>query len=169
MYGHAVVLTPGIPAFRQTQAQELADHFLSLPEGERPTAIFSSPYCTSSPMPSASLIASLINLYRQTAAYKLHNRQLKPSACPSTSSMVRPFPFHPTFHLTSQTRHSRMVLPGRPRERPPPTPRPPHRPRPILHRNRHTTLAFTPLLPLPQGRVRRRSARPRRRLPLPVP
>ena len=37
---------PPLAAFGHTQAQELADHFLSLPEEERPTAIFSSPYCT---------------------------------------------------------------------------------------------------------------------------
>ena len=36
---------PPLAAFGHTQAQELADYFLSLPEEERPTAIFSSPYC----------------------------------------------------------------------------------------------------------------------------
>ncbi|KAF7791896.1 hypothetical protein EIP86_002920 [Pleurotus ostreatoroseus] len=35
---------PPLAAFGHTQAQELADYFLSLPEEERPTAIFSSPY-----------------------------------------------------------------------------------------------------------------------------
>ncbi|EKM61005.1 uncharacterized protein PHACADRAFT_190138 [Phanerochaete carnosa HHB-10118-sp] len=35
---------PPLAAFGHTQAQELADHFLSLPEVQRPTAIFSSPY-----------------------------------------------------------------------------------------------------------------------------
>ncbi|KAI0704853.1 histidine phosphatase superfamily [Cytidiella melzeri] len=35
---------PPLAAFGLTQAQELADHFLSLPEDERPTVIFSSPY-----------------------------------------------------------------------------------------------------------------------------
>lgn len=39
---------PPLAAFGHTQAQELADFFLSLPEAERPTAIFSSPYCMSS-------------------------------------------------------------------------------------------------------------------------
>lgn len=32
----------------QTQAEEVAQYFLSLPEDERPTAVFSSPYCTMS-------------------------------------------------------------------------------------------------------------------------
>ncbi|KAI0348007.1 phosphoglycerate mutase-like protein [Trametopsis cervina] len=35
---------PPLAAFGHTQAQEVADYFLSLPEAERPTAIFSSPY-----------------------------------------------------------------------------------------------------------------------------
>jgi len=35
---------PPLAAFGITQAQELAAHFLSLPEADRPTAIFSSPY-----------------------------------------------------------------------------------------------------------------------------
>ncbi|KAJ3544948.1 hypothetical protein NM688_g5686 [Phlebia brevispora] len=35
---------PPLAAFGHTQAKELADFFLSLPEEERPTAIFSSPY-----------------------------------------------------------------------------------------------------------------------------
>ncbi|KAL6302183.1 histidine phosphatase superfamily [Sparassis latifolia] len=35
---------PPLAAFGLTQAQELADYFLSLPAEERPTAIFSSPY-----------------------------------------------------------------------------------------------------------------------------
>lgn len=35
---------PPLAAFGHTQAQELADYFLSLPEDQRPTAIFSSPY-----------------------------------------------------------------------------------------------------------------------------
>lgn len=35
---------PPLAAFGHTQAQELADYFLSLPEEQRPTAIFSSPY-----------------------------------------------------------------------------------------------------------------------------
>ncbi|KAI0078918.1 phosphoglycerate mutase-like protein [Panus rudis PR-1116 ss-1] len=35
---------PPLAAFGLTQAKELADYFLSLPEDERPTAIFSSPY-----------------------------------------------------------------------------------------------------------------------------
>ncbi|EMD41829.1 hypothetical protein CERSUDRAFT_102220 [Gelatoporia subvermispora B] len=35
---------PPLAAFGLTQAQELADHFLSLPLEERPTAILSSPY-----------------------------------------------------------------------------------------------------------------------------
>ncbi|KAJ7169928.1 phosphoglycerate mutase-like protein [Mycena filopes] len=35
---------PPLAAYGETQAQELADYFLSLPEIERPTAIFSSPY-----------------------------------------------------------------------------------------------------------------------------
>jgi hypothetical protein len=43
----------------QTQAQELADYFLSLPEDERPTAIFSSGFCASAitfvPVPTHGL------------------------------------------------------------------------------------------------------------------
>ncbi|OBZ80048.1 hypothetical protein A0H81_00760 [Grifola frondosa] len=35
---------PPLAMYGLTQAQELADYFLSLPEEERPTAIFSSPY-----------------------------------------------------------------------------------------------------------------------------
>ncbi|KAJ7181708.1 phosphoglycerate mutase-like protein [Mycena crocata] len=35
---------PPLAAFGVTQAQELADYFLTLPEDQRPTAIFSSPY-----------------------------------------------------------------------------------------------------------------------------
>ncbi|KAJ6604699.1 histidine phosphatase superfamily [Mycena vulgaris] len=35
---------PPLAAFGVTQAQELAEYFLSLPENQRPTAIFSSPY-----------------------------------------------------------------------------------------------------------------------------
>ncbi|KAG9222866.1 hypothetical protein PLEOSDRAFT_155405 [Pleurotus ostreatus PC15] len=35
---------PPLAAYGEKQAQELADHFLSLPEEERPTVIFSSPY-----------------------------------------------------------------------------------------------------------------------------
>ncbi|KAG6850515.1 hypothetical protein H0H93_012516 [Arthromyces matolae] len=36
---------PPLAAFGESQARELADYFLSLPEQERPTAIFSSPFC----------------------------------------------------------------------------------------------------------------------------
>ncbi|KAJ7837569.1 phosphoglycerate mutase-like protein [Mycena olivaceomarginata] len=35
---------PPLAAFGVTQAQELAEYFLTLPEDQRPTAIFSSPY-----------------------------------------------------------------------------------------------------------------------------
>ncbi|KAI0322725.1 histidine phosphatase superfamily [Amylostereum chailletii] len=35
---------PPLAAFGETQAKEVADYFASLPEDERPTAIFSSPY-----------------------------------------------------------------------------------------------------------------------------
>ncbi|ETW87257.1 hypothetical protein HETIRDRAFT_437817 [Heterobasidion irregulare TC 32-1] len=35
---------PPLAAFGETQAQEVADYFLSLPEDQRPTAIWSSPY-----------------------------------------------------------------------------------------------------------------------------
>ncbi|KAJ7783845.1 histidine phosphatase superfamily [Mycena maculata] len=35
---------PPLAVFGETQAQELADYFLNLPEDQRPTAIFSSPY-----------------------------------------------------------------------------------------------------------------------------
>ncbi|KAL5534219.1 hypothetical protein ACEPAG_681 [Sanghuangporus baumii] len=35
---------PSLAAYGETQARELAEYFLSLPEIERPTAIFSSPY-----------------------------------------------------------------------------------------------------------------------------
>ncbi|KAJ6575168.1 histidine phosphatase superfamily [Mycena capillaripes] len=35
---------PPLAAFGEAQAQELAEYFLSLPEDQRPTAIFSSPY-----------------------------------------------------------------------------------------------------------------------------
>ncbi|KDQ63708.1 hypothetical protein JAAARDRAFT_29731 [Jaapia argillacea MUCL 33604] len=35
---------PPLAAFGESQAQELADHFVSLPPEHRPTAIFSSPY-----------------------------------------------------------------------------------------------------------------------------
>ncbi|KAI9445278.1 histidine phosphatase superfamily [Lactarius indigo] len=40
---------PPLAAFGETQAKEVADHFLSLPEDQRPTAIFSSPYCENTP------------------------------------------------------------------------------------------------------------------------
>jgi len=35
---------PPLAAFGEAQAKEVADHFLSLPEDQRPTAIFSSPF-----------------------------------------------------------------------------------------------------------------------------
>ncbi|OCH96452.1 PGAM-domain-containing protein [Obba rivulosa] len=46
---------PPLAAFGLTQAQELADYFLSLPLDERPTAIFSSPYyrCLQTAKPTA--------------------------------------------------------------------------------------------------------------------
>jgi len=46
---------PPLAAFGLTQAQELADHFLSLPPEARPTAIFSSPYyrCLQTAKPTA--------------------------------------------------------------------------------------------------------------------
>ncbi|KAF9453774.1 PGAM-domain-containing protein [Macrolepiota fuliginosa MF-IS2] len=46
---------PPLAAYGETQAKELADYFLSLPEDERPTAIFSSPYyrCLQTTQPTA--------------------------------------------------------------------------------------------------------------------
>ncbi|KAI0639358.1 histidine phosphatase superfamily [Trametes polyzona] len=46
---------PPLAPFGLTQAQELADHFLSLPEEDRPTLILSSPYyrCLQTAVPSA--------------------------------------------------------------------------------------------------------------------
>ncbi|KAF9015204.1 histidine phosphatase superfamily [Cyathus striatus] len=49
---------PPLAAFGEAQAQELAQHFLSLPEEERPTAIFSSPYyrCLQTAFPTAKIL-----------------------------------------------------------------------------------------------------------------
>ncbi|KIY50603.1 phosphoglycerate mutase-like protein [Fistulina hepatica ATCC 64428] len=46
---------PPLAAFGLTQSQEVADYFLSLPEDERPTLIFSSPYyrCLQTVQPTA--------------------------------------------------------------------------------------------------------------------
>ncbi|KAJ7631042.1 phosphoglycerate mutase-like protein [Roridomyces roridus] len=54
---------PPLAAFGETQAQELADYFLSLPEDQRPTAIFSSPYyrCLQTAHPTA--VALSLPLY----------------------------------------------------------------------------------------------------------
>ncbi|KZV77740.1 phosphoglycerate mutase-like protein [Peniophora sp. CONT] len=49
---------PPLAAFGETQAKEVADYFLSLPEDERPTAIFSSPYyrCIQTIAPTAEAL-----------------------------------------------------------------------------------------------------------------
>jgi len=46
---------PQLTAFGEVQAREVADYFLSLPEDQRPTAIFSSPYyrCLQTSKPTA--------------------------------------------------------------------------------------------------------------------
>ncbi|KAH9082158.1 histidine phosphatase superfamily [Lactarius deliciosus] len=49
---------PPLAAFGETQAKEVADYFLSLPEDQRPTAIFSSPYyrCLQTSKPTAAAL-----------------------------------------------------------------------------------------------------------------
>ncbi|OCB90140.1 phosphoglycerate mutase-like protein [Sanghuangporus baumii] len=49
---------PSLAAYGETQARELAEHFLSLPEIERPTAIFSSPYyrCLQTAQPTSQAL-----------------------------------------------------------------------------------------------------------------
>ncbi|KAF5356214.1 hypothetical protein D9756_003799 [Leucocoprinus leucothites] len=49
---------PPLAAYGETQAKELADYFLNLPEDERPTAIFSSPYyrCLQTSQPTAKAL-----------------------------------------------------------------------------------------------------------------
>ncbi|VDB99628.1 unnamed protein product [Peniophora sp. CBMAI 1063] len=49
---------PPLAAFGETQAKEVADYFLSLPEDERPTAIWSSPYyrCLQTIAPTAEAL-----------------------------------------------------------------------------------------------------------------
>ncbi|KAJ3552175.1 hypothetical protein NP233_g12942 [Leucocoprinus birnbaumii] len=49
---------PPLAAYGETQAKELANYFLSLPEDERPTAIFSSPYyrCLQTSQPTAKAL-----------------------------------------------------------------------------------------------------------------
>ncbi|KAF9455833.1 histidine phosphatase superfamily [Collybia nuda] len=49
---------PPLAAFGETQAQELGAYFASLPESERPTAIFSSPYyrCLQTSQPVATAL-----------------------------------------------------------------------------------------------------------------
>ncbi|KAH9946657.1 phosphoglycerate mutase-like protein [Amylocystis lapponica] len=49
---------PPLAAFGLTQAQELADYFLTLPPEERPTAIFSSPYyrCLQTSRPTSATL-----------------------------------------------------------------------------------------------------------------
>lgn len=46
---------PPLAPFGLTQAEELADYFLSLPEHERPTIILSSPYCECAEEPNLGL------------------------------------------------------------------------------------------------------------------
>ncbi|KAJ6519873.1 histidine phosphatase superfamily [Mycena sanguinolenta] len=50
---------PPLAAFGETQARELAEYFLSLPEDQRPTAIFSSPYyrCLQTAQPVAKALS----------------------------------------------------------------------------------------------------------------
>lgn len=49
---------PPLAALGETQAKEVAAYFLSLPESERPTAIFSSPYyrCLQTALPTAQAL-----------------------------------------------------------------------------------------------------------------
>ncbi|KAH9042337.1 histidine phosphatase superfamily [Lactarius hengduanensis] len=49
---------PPLAAFGEAQAKEVADYFLSLPEDQRPTAIFSSPYyrCLQTSKPTAAAL-----------------------------------------------------------------------------------------------------------------
>ncbi|KAI0271369.1 histidine phosphatase superfamily [Gloeopeniophorella convolvens] len=49
---------PPLAAFGETQAKEVADHFLSLPEDQRPTIIFSSPYyrCLQTAKPTSAAL-----------------------------------------------------------------------------------------------------------------
>lgn len=49
---------PPLAAFGEAQANEVADYFLSLPEDQRPTAIFSSPYyrCLQTSKPTAAAL-----------------------------------------------------------------------------------------------------------------
>ncbi|KAI0257636.1 histidine phosphatase superfamily [Lactifluus subvellereus] len=56
---------PPLAAFGEDQAKEVADYFLSLPEDQRPTAIFSSPYyrCLQTSKPTA--IALGIPIYAE--------------------------------------------------------------------------------------------------------
>ena len=55
---------PPLAAYGLTQAQELAEYFLSLPEDQRPTIILSSPYC------------EYIHLYRIYAQYSFEIRSM---------------------------------------------------------------------------------------------
>ncbi|TFY71940.1 hypothetical protein EVG20_g1068 [Dentipellis fragilis] len=49
---------PPLAAFGETQANEVAEYFLSLPEDERPTAIYSSPYyrCLQTSKPASAAL-----------------------------------------------------------------------------------------------------------------
>lgn len=49
---------PSLAAFGEAQAKEVADYFLSLPEDERPTAIFSSPFyrCLQTSKPTSTAL-----------------------------------------------------------------------------------------------------------------
>lgn len=55
---------PPLAAFGEAQAQELADYFLSLPEDQRPTAIFSSPFyrCLQTSQPTAKALGLPIHI-----------------------------------------------------------------------------------------------------------
>ncbi|KAJ3546352.1 hypothetical protein NMY22_g2089 [Coprinellus aureogranulatus] len=87
---------PPLAAHGEKQAQELADYFLSLPEDERPTAIFSSPYyrCLQTSQPTAKALGLPIHIEHGIAEWYspvvpgsgLHPRPGLPS------SLVQHFP-----------------------------------------------------------------------------
>jgi len=56
---------PPLAAFGEAQAKEVADYFLSLPEDQRPTAIFSSPYYRCLQTSKATSIALGLPIYAE--------------------------------------------------------------------------------------------------------
>ncbi|KAK7064188.1 phosphoglycerate mutase-like protein [Favolaschia claudopus] len=89
---------PPLSAFGETQAQELANYFLTLPENQRPTAIFSSPYyrCLQTSKPVSKALGVPI--------YVEHGTPPSPPTPASTHVQDPPPPSPPTSpRLTQKT------------------------------------------------------------------